>query len=197
MATALCADETPSCLGLDQADGDCPTAPVYCVNGILGAQFWTAAKGYMAGAGETVNVPISTASVYNSSELALAMVNPYCQQAIVHVSHEFGITALISDTDQWSFNGDFNISGGTRFDNGLTTGQFNLQGRDGTAYANDNTLVQVDGQHTYEMYYVVGAGGAFTVTQLARFEAIDIRGSGRVYVGNTNAMKVLIMPQQF
>lgn len=195
MVTPLCEDETPDCLGLPTANPACPLATVVCAGGELKVQGWTAAKAYIVGSGETVNLPALDATVINSTILELPMVNPWCTDAIVWVSHEFGATIEISDTDNWSVNGDVNIVGGLLLSGG-TTGQFTLLGRDGTAFANDNTLPVVVTQQTFAMPYVVAANAAFTVSQLTRVEALDIRGASRNVVGFTNAIKALVMPRQ-
>lgn len=198
MTNQLCSDETPDCLGFNAGNASCPSAEVVCLSGTPVVQNWTSAKAYAASAGETLNAPMATASLYNATDLTIDMVNPWCVEALVWVSHEFGIGVTVSDTDQWSMNGDVSIVGGVLFTGG-TTGQFNFQGRDGTAYANDDTLVPIDNQHAFELLYVVAAGASFSITQHARFEAIDIRGGiggGRIVGTFTDAMRCLILPRQ-
>lgn len=198
MANQLCTEEAPGCIGFPISDETCPYALVKCRDGELVTEGWTAAQGSIVGAGETVNVVMATTSVYNSSILELTGTNPWCTNALIWVSHEFGATIEVSDTDEWSINGDINISGGTLLSGG-TTGQFTLLGRDGTAFANSDTLPIIIHQQAFAMIYVVAANTAFTIQQLTRVEALTIGGGiggGREVVGFSNAMKAILLPRE-
>lgn len=173
MSNQLCDPGTQECVGFPAGDASCPSGPVYCLAGNLVVQNYPTCKGYeiqtTEGSGQILASP--GPNTYSSTQVDLVMVNPFCVEAIVGVSHEFALSYYIADTDSWAWEYTVSITGGTLFGGG-TTFAGTLWSR--AVFANSDLVELQRQQGAFRKLYVVAANTAFTVSQTSRVVTANI-----------------------
>lgn len=197
MSNPLCDADTADCIGWPQSLGvGCPTSLVRCVDGELGVQSVKVAQPLYESIGDAINDPMVVGTLYGTL-VEHNGTNPWCDDALVWVNHEFGAAIKVGWTDNWGWSGDISCSGsGVEFIDGITVGSYALGGNDGSSQTANNLLQTVTLHQSFSNIYKVPAGGAFTIRQQVRF-VVGAVGAGRTvnyFVSTMRGMVILEQP---
>lgn len=199
MTNPLCDEDTADCIGFPASlGGSCPTALVRCVGGDLGVQSVKVAKPFIDSIGDTLNIPLTVGTHYGTL-LEVEGTNPWCDDAIIWVNHEFGMSLTASWSDNWGMAGDISCGGtGVGFINdGVdgSAGSYALGGNNGSSQTPNNVLQQITLHHSFVSIYRVPAGGAFTIRQQVRL-TVGAVGASRILNYYVSTMKGITMLRQ-
>lgn len=195
MTNSLCDADVANCIGFPSSSGCGPQYPVSCYAGNPVVEKITACKMYQGAIATVYNTPMSTATENIGTLLEVSVTNPFCVEAAIHVSHEFGAKFTVSQTDNWALRGDISCAGMTLFSGG-TGGMFTVAGNDGSALTTDSRVFGVTEQRTFEAMYVLAAGASGVIRQQTVVYGIYIGGLTRVLNNMDTAMKIMIFPRQ-
>lgn len=195
MTNSLCDADVAGCIGFAASSGCGPQYPVVCYGGNPVVEKLTACKPYEASNSTVYGTAMSTTIDYFDTLLELVIINPFCVESIVHVSHEFGAKITVSPSDAYAIRGDISCSGMALFSGG-TGGMFTVEGHNGSAMAASALVYEETIQRNFEATYVLAASATATVRQQVVLNALDIRGFNRVINNMNSVMKVLIFPRQ-
>lgn len=194
MTNKLC---EAGCLGFPTSVLTGPSSPVQCRSDELVVPYPKIQVAARPGSVEVVSSPLTTGLALIGGYIQPTYTNPFEDQANVIVHHEFVMNAVIDESDQWNVYGDINITGsGATMYTGGTSATYQLEGNDGTIRSNDNVLTSILRTYSYTMWYLVPAGGVFSVGMQTRFTADVIRGASRAMLELGTAMTVLITPRK-
>ncbi len=197
MTNPLCDDDTADCIGFPPSLGDtCPTALVRCVGGELGVQSVKVAQVAVDSVGDTLNTTLTVGTHYGTL-LEINGTNPWCDEAIIWVNHEYGMGITVSQSDSWAMTGDISCGGtDVELTSGGTVGSFSIDGVDGSTQADNDLLQGLTRHHSFVEVYKVPASGAFTIRQQCRLIVASLDGTDRTLGIFVSTMKLMTMLRQ-